>query len=152
MMRMDRASVHDAPQIDRLLEEYGVLLLHGPPRYPGYYGQLERQNRDHRVLFGALMSLPSAQIPSCLREMLEAVNTLWRRRSLQWHTAAELWNARPRPLVDRVAFRQEVHEHELRLARILTHRGSTADLAGRLAIEQTLTRWGYLRQKMGGWC
>ncbi|HEV2272337.1 MAG TPA: hypothetical protein VGR92_23015 [Steroidobacteraceae bacterium] len=152
VMRMDRASVHDAPQIDRLLEEYGVLLLHGPPRYPGYYGQLERQNRDHRVLFGALMSLPSAQIPSCLREMLEAVNTLWRRRSLQWHTAAELWNARPRPLVDRVAFRQEVHEHELRLARILTHRGTTADLAGRLAIEQTLTRWGYLRQKMGGWC
>jgi len=152
VMRMDRASAHHAPQVDRLLEEYGVLLLHGPPRHPGFYGQLERQNRDHRIWFEALTSLPAAQIPSCLGEMLEAVNTLWRRRSLGWFTAAELWNARPRLLVDREAFRQEVHERELRLARILNHRGSTADLAGRLAIEQTLTRWGYLRQKMGGWC
>lgn len=152
VMRMDRASAHVAPQIDDLLEEYGVLLLHGPPRYPGFYGQLERQNRDHRAWFEALTKLSSAEIAMHLRQMLEAVNALWRRRSLKWHTAAELWNARPRLLVDRNAFRQEVHERELRLARILTHRGSTADLAGRLAIEQTLTRWGYLRQKMGGWC
>ena len=152
VMRMDRASVHDASQIDRLLEEYGVLLLHGPPHHPGFYGQLERQNRDHRVWFEALTSLPCAQVGPCLRQMLEAVNTLWRQRSLGWHTAAELWNARPRLLFDRNAFRQEVHERELRLARILTHRGSTADLAGRLAIEQTFTHWGYLRQTMGGWC
>lgn len=84
--------------------------------------------------------------------MLEAVNTLWRKRSLGWHTAAEIWSTRPRLLVDRNTFRQEVHERELRLARILTHRGLSADMAERLAIEQTLTRWGYLRQKMGGWC
>ena len=152
VIRMDRASAHHAPQIDRLLKEYGVLLLHGPPRHPGFYGQLERQNRDHRAWFEALTGVPSAQIGSCLREMLEAVNSLWRRRSLGWLTPADLWNARPRLLVDRDAFRQEVRERELQLARILYHRGSPADLAGRLAIEQTLTRWGYLRQKMGGWC
>lgn len=152
VVRMDRASVHDAPPIDSLLKEYGVLLLHGPPHHPGFYGQLERQNRDHRVWFETLTGRPSAEIGLCLRQMLEAVNTLWRKRSLGWHTAAELWNTRPRLLVDRNTFRQEVHERELRLARILTHRGLSANLAGRLAIEQTLTRWGYLRQKMGGWC
>lgn len=152
VMRMDRAGVHDAPPIHSLLEEHGVLLLHGPPRHPGFYGQLERQNRDHRAWFEVLTRLPAVQIESYLREMLEAVNTIWPRRSLGWHTAAELWNARPRPLLDRNAFRLEVRERELRLARILTHRGLSADPAGRLAIEQTLTRWGYLRQKMGGWC
>lgn len=152
VMRMDRASVHSAPQIERLLEEYGVLLLHGPPHHPGFYGQLERQNRDHRAWLEVLTSLPAAKIGSCLWQMLEAVNTLWPRRSLAWHTAAELWHIRPQLLIDRNAFRQEVHERELRLARILTHRGSTANLVGRLAIEQTLTHWGYLRQNMGGWC
>lgn len=152
VMRMDRASVHETAQISALLATHGVLLLHGPPRYPAYYGQLERQNREHRAWFETLLRRPYAVAEQSLEEMLESVNTLWRRRSLGWHTAAELWSARPRLLVDRNAFRQEVHERESRLARILTHRGSSADLAERLAIEQTLTRWGYLRQKTGGWC
>ncbi len=152
VIRMDRASAHDAPEIRALLEEHGVLLLHGPPRHPGFYGQLERQNRDHRAWFETLTHSAYSETEWHLRQMLEAVNTLWRRRSLGWRTAAELWQSRPRLLLDRRAFRQEVQERESRLARILTSRGSTADLAGRLAIEQTLTSWGYLRQKMGGWC
>lgn len=152
VMRMDRASVHETQEVTDLLEEHGVLLLHGPPRYPGYYGQLERQNREHRSWLEMLRTKPYEAATQCLEEMLESVNTLWRRRSLGWHTATELWNARPQLLLDRGAFRQEVRERESHLARILTHRGSSADLAERLAIEQTLTRWGYLRQKTGGWC
>lgn len=35
----------------------------------------------------------------CLEEMLEAVNGLWRRRTLQWQTA-EVWSARPRLSID----------------------------------------------------
>lgn len=37
------------------------------------------------------------------------------------------------------------------IAHTLTGRGLLAGLAERLAIEQTLTRMGYLRQEMGAW-
>lgn len=29
--------------------DYAVLVLHGPPHHPRFYGQLERQNREHRA-------------------------------------------------------------------------------------------------------
>jgi hypothetical protein len=39
---MDRARQHDHPKVRALLDEHGILVLHGPPHYPQYYGQLER--------------------------------------------------------------------------------------------------------------
>jgi len=48
-MRMDRASSHDTFAVHEVLREHEVLLLHGPPRYPQYYGQHERQNREHQA-------------------------------------------------------------------------------------------------------
>lgn len=150
--RLDRASVHAAPLVQAVLDAHAVLLLHGPPRYPCFYGQLERQNREHRAWLQALGELPAADAESCLREMLDSVNNLWSRRTLNWKTAAEIWNARPRLVFDRNAFREEVTERTARIARKLTHRGSPADLPERLAIEQTLTKWGYVIQRSGGWC
>src|SRR6267378_2679359 len=48
-MRMDRASQHDAGPVRELLRKHEVLMLHGPARYPQYYGQHERQNREHQA-------------------------------------------------------------------------------------------------------
>lgn len=36
-------------RVAEVLRSHGVLLLHGPPRHLGYYGQLERQSREHRA-------------------------------------------------------------------------------------------------------
>ena len=47
VVRMDRAKAHRAPRVTALLDAHKVLVLHGPPRYPRFYGQLERQNREH---------------------------------------------------------------------------------------------------------
>ena len=47
--RMDRASVHRTAGVLELLRSRQVLLLHGPPHHAQYYGQLERQNREHRA-------------------------------------------------------------------------------------------------------
>lgn len=152
VLRLDRASVHDAPPVRQLLEAHGVLVLHGPPRYPCFYGQLERQNREHRAWAEPLCRQRRALIEPCLVQMLEGVNSLWRRRTLGWQTAAELWSARPPLGVDRTAFRQEVLDRALRIARTLQRRGQPADLAERLAIQQTLERMGFLRQQLGGWC
>jgi hypothetical protein len=152
VLRWDRASAHATALVHEVLEAYAVLVLHGPPRYPGFYGQLERQNREHRAWLATLPPMPYSLLEACLQEMLESVNTLWPRCTLGWKTPAEVWNARPPLVINRNAFREEVHERASRIARALTNRGQPADLAERLAIEQTLKLRGYLRQQVGGWC
>jgi transposase InsO family protein len=152
VLRLDRASVHTTALVREVLEANRVVILHGPPRYPCFYGQLERQNREHRAWIAALPPMFYNLLEPCLREMLESVNTLWPRCTLHWRTAAQVWNARVPLIIDREAFREEVHERETRIARRMISRGSPADLAERLAIEQTLASKGYLRQQIGGWC
>lgn len=150
--RLDRASAHDAPAVREVLDAHEVLVLHGPPRCPRFYGQHERQNREHRAWADELALLPREEIESRLQEILEAVNKLWRRRTLDWKTAYEAWSARPRLEIDRRALREEVSERAARIGRELQCRGKPADLAERLAIEQALESRGYLRQQVGGWC
>jgi hypothetical protein len=150
--RFDRAKAHDTPTVRKLLEDKQVLVLHGPPHCPRYYGQHERQNREHRAWTDQLAQLPADEIEPCLLEMLTSVNGLWRRRKLGWRTASEVWHQRPALTVDRRELRQEVQERASRIARDLDVRGKPADLAERLAVEQTLERRGYLRKEVGGWC
>lgn len=152
MYRRDRASAHDAPAVRELLAAHQVLVLHGPPRCPRFYGQHERQNREHRAWEDEIALLPLEDIEPRLRQVLEAVNKLWRRRTLNWKAAYEAWSARPRLTIDRRALREEVSERAARIARQLQHRGKPADLAERLAIEQALELRGYLRREIGGWC
>jgi hypothetical protein len=152
VLRLDRAKAHTASAARTILDAHGVLLLHGPPHYPRFYGQLERQNREHRGWMALLPRPRRVAVEPCLLDMLHGVNHLWRRRTLGWKTATELWNARPRLNVDRNAFREEVHERALRIARESKRRQQPADWAERLAIERTLQRMGYLRQQIGGWC
>jgi transposase len=150
--RLDRARSHDAQAVGELLHHYGVLLLHGPPRCPWFYGQLERQNREHRAWDDELSLLAADDVEISLRQALQSLNTLWRRPSLEWHTAAEAWDARPRLEIDRQALRDEVEDRAARIGRELQRRGKPADRAQRLAIEQALETRGYLRQTIGGWC
>jgi hypothetical protein len=150
--RLDRARAHDTRAVAEVLKAHEILVLHGPPHCARFYGQLERQNREHRAWAGELALLPVAEIEQRLEEIIRAVNGLWRRRTLGWKTAYEVWVARPRLVVDRRALREEVMERAARIGWHLQHRGKPADLAERLAIEQALTTKGYLRQTIGGWC
>lgn len=150
--RLDRARAHDSPQVRELLRDHEVLVLHGPPHCPRFYGQLERQNREHRAWARDLEELCPEDIELRLRQALDDLNGLWRRRTLGWRTASEAWGARAQPRIDRQALREEVMERVARIGRQLQHRGQPADLAQRLAIEQALETRGYLRQTFGGWC
>jgi hypothetical protein len=85
--------------------------------------------------------------------MRHALNEDWRRRSLGWMTAAEKWATRVVPRDDRADLRAAVAERAARLRRNQHLRGRLDDLlVERLAIEQTLTQRGYLRQQPGGRC
>jgi hypothetical protein len=146
VLRLDRATSHDVPAVRDLLETNHVLALHGPAYYARYYGQLERQNREHREWLAASPGVVD------LEAMMAALNRLWRRGTLGWHTAEELWQRRPRIDVDRTALAEDVTERARRLRRKLNVPTRAHDLAWRLAVERELINRGLLRVEKGGWC
>jgi hypothetical protein len=149
--RADRAGQHDVAEVKEVLDHYGVLTLHGP-HHPGYYGQLERQNREHRAWLESLGLLAAEMVRDACSRMLDALNRLWRRRTLGWRTAEELWKERQPVQVDRNELRAQVRDRAARIRRHNRARGTSADMAERLAIEQTLAQRGLLQRKAGGWC
>jgi len=134
--RRDRARCHSTPAVVSVLREHRVLALSGPAYYAPYYGQLERQNREHRTW---LDNTPDADHAS-LATMRSSLNSLWRRPTLGWRTAHEGWEARP-PVDDD---REQLHHEVEQRAACLRARGVAEDLAMRLAIEQALINRGYL--------
>lgn len=145
VVRMDRAKAHSAPQTAAVLAAHGVLVLHGPPRHPRFYGQLERQNREHAAWVHVDDDKESEPLPARLERMRSALNVLWRRRALDWKTPAEVWRDRPRVDVDRCELRAQVDAHARKLRLAATQDKITEDLARRLAIEHALMNLGYLR-------
>jgi hypothetical protein len=146
VLRLDRATSHDVPAVRELLETQRVLPLHGPSHYARYYGQLERQNREHRAWLAA------SDGPLDLDEMMAALNRRWRRSTLGWSTAQELWQRRPVIDVDRNALAEDVHERAAHLRRTLHAPPSPQDLSWRIAVKQALVGRGLLRIEKGGWC
>ncbi len=152
VLRLDRARVHRTPRVDGLLRRHRVLRLHGPPRMPRYYGQLERQNREHEAWVAAGELLTPRELARDLTRMRVALNDRWHRRTLQWRTAAEVWRARAPLDVDRYALALEV---DRRAECILTARPTRTvdeDVARRFAIEHALESRGLLRRRGGTEC
>ncbi len=150
--RIDRARSHRAALVSELLREHEILVLHGPPHYPPYYGQHERQNREHRGWLRALGPIATRDLEPASRDMLDALNTELPRASLGWRTAAQVWRERRTVQLDRRALREEVESRAARLREHLQQRTDVEDLAWRLAIEQALIHRGYLTRQAGGWC
>ncbi len=142
-MRMDRASQHDAAPVRELLRRHEVLMLHGPARYPQYYGQHERQNREHQAWLAYSDRTDDAE----LEQMLRVLNQRWLRPSLGWRSSAALWDARRAMRTNRRELRHDV----VRRAANLRARKCAPRLAERLAIEQALEDRGLVRRIAGGW-
>jgi hypothetical protein len=150
--RMDRASVHRCPQVREVFDRHGILVLHGPPRHPRYYGQLERMNRDHRGWLAAVGLLDPERLVEEAQRMLAALNAAVPRRSLGWRTAEQTWRERPALTIDRSDFLEDVRDRAARLG--LSQPGLRAydGLVDRLAIEAALMSRGLLKCQRGGWC
>ena len=147
VLRLDRAAAHDAPAVCEVLHAHAVLALHGAPHHARYYGQLERQNREHRAWLGQ-----REEADLDVEAMMWALNGRWRRGTLGWSTAVECWAARPVINVDRRELAEEVEGRMRRLDARLEGLRHTNGLARRLAIRHALTARGYLRIEPGGWC
>src|SRR5208283_3082745 len=116
-----------------------------------YYGQLERQNREHRAMLTAMGPVDAGIMQVRSREKIQAMDTRWPRRTLGWRTAQEIWQNRKPLTEDRDELRRDVQRIAARLRRKHGCRGFPADMAERLAIEAALTKRGYLNRE-GGRC
>jgi hypothetical protein len=146
LLRMDRARAHDVPAVRDLTAQNHVLVIHGPSYYAPFYGQLERQNQEHRQWMAASTG------PLDLDGMMAALNGRWRRSTLGWCTAQELWIGRPAIDVDRIQLADDVHERAARLRATLHVPPTPQDLAWRIAVKQALAERGLLKVEKGGWC
>lgn len=139
--RHDRAACHATQDVASLLHANGVLVLHGPPHHPRYYGQLERQNRDLRVLFDRLEQVDARDLQDHADALRLVLNERWPRATLNWHTPSSVWKERQPVSVDRDALRDDVAARRAHMREA----GVTDDLAARLAIEHALVHRGLLR-------
>lgn len=149
VLRMDRASCQATPRVRQMLAANHVLLLRGPAHHPGYYGQQERQNRDHRPWLEALGLVAEHELAAALDEMCEVMNTKIPRRALGWQTPAALWTARGVICDNRRELEEEVAARMKRIEEAQRRSGVgevvARDRAERFAIEGALVRRGYLR-------
>lgn len=147
VVRMDRASSHRVPAVRAMLADRKVLVLHGPPRHPRFYGQLERQNRDHRALLARLGERPRPEeVAAYVPEMRRVLNERRPLRSLGWETPAAVWTRRPDLSDHRDTLYAEVQR---RAARIAARIGDDVDRAQRIAIESALYERGFLKLTTG---
>ena len=140
VLRSDRARCHTAPAVVSVLRRHSVLVLQGPAYYAPYYGQHERQNREHRAWCSWLAD-ETAVSQADLDRMKTAFNEQWLRRTLNWRSAAECWNTRRAVDDDR----DELRDCVLQRAAKLRSQDLEPQLAMRLAIEQALIAKGHLR-------
>lgn len=146
VLRLDRAASQRTPDVLALLARYEVLPLHGPPRHPQYYGQLERQNREHRAWLDPLGPLTRSVLPDVAATMKTALNALWARPTLDWCTAQQRWDQRTTIQVDRADLRRDV----VRRVDTLVSQGIESTLAQRRATEAALIDRGLLCINFGG--
>jgi len=147
VVRLDRARQHSVNSVKSVFDRFGVLALHGPAHRPQYYGQLERQNREHRAWLGRGPLMTDAT-DQTIAAMMSSLNGRWQRSTLGWKTAADAWRERQDIHFNRRAFRRQVID---RACHIGSSSGVTKDLAWRLAIEQILAQWGLLKITKEGW-
>jgi hypothetical protein len=147
--RMDRAASHRVPEVKSLLAEHKVLQLHGPARRPQYYGQTERQNREHEPWLWWGWSRGEDLLPVC-ETMKRELNQV-PRRTLGWQSAQTRWENRPQVEGWREELWNEVQDRVARNWRQHEGQANIEDVE-RLAIEGALKSRGLVRIEAGGWC
>ena len=148
VLRLDRIACQRTREVYELLDSFGVLALHGPPRLARFYGQLERQNREHRAWQNVLGTVTRTALAEATARMRTALNAHWARPTLDWCTAEDLWRRRAVVTIDRRELRIDVD----RRMSLLVDEARDPLRARRHAIESALRDRGLLTINQGARC
>jgi hypothetical protein len=150
--RMDRASPHMTDEVLGVLDERSVLPLFGPPRHPGFYGQMERMNNEHRSWLAAGPDLTTGNIGHELYEMRMVLNNEVVRPILGYRTSAAIWGERQPPQLDRHELKQEVSDTAAMIYGEVVDDRDAELLSWRRAIERVMIAKGLMTIGRGAWC
>jgi transposase InsO family protein len=146
VLKHDGDSIFHEEMVCRLLDEYGVINLKSPARYPPFNGKMERSIRDIKSYERAMRRFDSN---NTLHYRIEAaihdLNEERPRPILGGRTAREVFENRRRPLPDHQKFYKEVIEAErMMLSESCTRKQK--DDARRRAVELVLLRQGLMKE------
>jgi transposase InsO family protein len=146
VLKHDGDSIFHEERVHRLLEEYSVINLKSPARYPPFNGKMERAIRDIKSYERAMKRFDSK---STLNYRIEAaiqdLNEERPRPVLGGRTAREVFEDRSRPLPDR----QKLYKEVMKVEQIMLSESCTRkqkDDARRRAVEVVLSRQGLMKE------
>lgn len=147
VLKHDGGSIFHGERIRKLLEDYLVTDLTGPPSYPQYNGKMERSMRDIKSYERAMRR---RGVRGSLKERIQAticdLNEHRPRPVLAGRIAREVFEQDRILLPDRGEFRKEVTRTEKRLWE-KTESRRDKDSARRRAVEEVLLRYSLMKKK-----
>ncbi len=146
ILKHDGDSIFHNEKVQALLDEYGVINLKSPPRYPPFNGKMERSIRDIKSYERAMRrhdrgSTLEYRIDAAIHDLNEERP----RPVLGGRTAREEFEGRRTRLPDRLSFRKEVQQLEKEQESESCTR-KQKDGARRRAIELVLSRQGLMKE------
>jgi transposase InsO family protein len=146
VLKHDGDSIFHETEVKNLLDQYEVVSLTSPPRYPPFNGKKERSIRDIKSYERAKRRhCPGTSLKERLAEAIQDLNEHRPRPVLGGRTAREMFEGQCGKLPDRRTFRKEVREVEQRLLEQACSRRAQAT-ARRKAIEAVLLRYGLFKE------
>ena len=146
VLKHDGDSIFHEGRVQKLLEEYGVINLKSPPRYPPFNGKMERSVRDIKSYERAMKRFDSdSTLGYRIDVAIHDLNEERPRPVLGGRTAREVFEGKRRPLPDRSRLYNEVMKTE----RIMLSESCTRkqkDDARRRAVEMVLLRQGLMKE------
>ena len=146
VLKHDGDSIFHEQRVHKLLDEYGVINLKSPARYPPFNGKMERSIRDIKSYERAMKRFDSnSTLEYRVETAIHDLNEERPRPVLGGRTAREVFEVKRRPLPDRHKFYKEVMKAERIMLSESCTRKQKEDVR-RKAVELVLLRQGLMRE------
>jgi transposase InsO family protein len=146
ILKHDGDSIFHNEEVQQLLDEYGVINLKSPPRYPPFNGKMERSIRDVKSYERAMRKHERhTTLVQRIGAAIHDLNEEMPRPVLKGRTAREVFSGRGTRLPDRQMFRKEVQRMEERMESESCSR-KQKDGTRRRAVELVLLRQGLMKE------
>jgi transposase InsO family protein len=147
VLKQDNAAYQNTEAVQKLCEEYGVLILNSPPGYPPYNGKIERGMRDIKGYVRGLKRRNKGEnLQQQIGLAIKDLNEDRPRPVLKGKTAKEVFEQRSIRLPSRKQFRIRVQTRQIELEEKARDRREL-HAARRRAVQEVLLHYDLLKWK-----
>ncbi|MCP4196264.1 MAG: transposase family protein [Proteobacteria bacterium] len=147
VLKQDNAAYQNTEAVQKLCEEYGVLILNSPPGYPPYNGKIERGMRDIKGYVRGLKRRNKGEnLQQQIGLAIKDLNEDRPRPVLKGRTSKEVFEQRSIRLPSRKQFRIRVKTRQIELEEKARDRREL-HAARRRAVKEVLLHYDLLKWK-----